>query len=534
MTLISKISSLLIICLWCITTSVAFAQEAVTLSVSPTLFDMSAEPGQAWQSKLRVVNVNNFDLTVYVEVVNFAPKGEGGDGRFIPLEPGTSDGSTLAEWITISREPLTIPREQTGEIPFTVTVPKDASPGGHFAAVLVGTKPLVSESGQARLQTAQMVTSLFFARVAGEVVESGTIREFTTTKSFLNKPEVSFSLRFENKGNVHLKPQGEIKIFNMWGEERGIVPINQYSNFGNVLPDSIRKYDFTWKGEWSFADMGRYSAVATLGFGTDEKQFTSSKTYFWVIPFKLVLGILLGLVLFFGVITWLVRLYVRHMLAMAGISVADYKANRGSRVVGARTAQLTAPVEAGILDLTRKLRTSISFKDRLKTTLSFIIEYRLFFIGAILVIGFIVFVVTYLLGANTKHRAYEVVYENSNAETTITSEEILYDRLVAQDATHTANKKINESLPKLYLVNRSGIPGIAAKKQQELEALGYEILKITADFTTIQAKNVVVYPAKDADAALRLSSELGQALVTVQEVPDTAFTVYLGTDSLPE
>jgi hypothetical protein len=126
------------------------------------------------------------------------------------------------------------------------------------------------------------------------------------------------------------------------------------------------------------------------------------------------------------------------------------------------------------------------------------------------------------------------VYENSNAETTITSEKILYDRLVANDVNHAENKKINESLPKLYLVNRSGIPGVAAEKQRELEALGYEIIKITADFTTIQAKNVIVYPVKDVDAALRLSSELGQALVTVQEIPDQIFTVYLGTDSLPE
>ncbi len=532
MTSILKISSLVLIA-WCGVFGAVYAQESVTLSVSPTLIDISAEPGQAWQSKLRVVNVNNFDLTVYVEVVNFAPKGEGGDGTFLPLDSSTQDGSSLAEWISINREPIVIPREQTGEIPFTVMVPKDASPGGHFAAVLVGTKPPVADSGQARLQTAQMVTSLFFARVAGDVVESGAIREFTTDNTVMNNPEVGFTLRFENKGNVHLRPQGEIKIYNMWGEERGIVPINQYSSFGNVLPESIRKYDFTWKGEWSLSEMGRYSAVATLGFGADEKQFASSKVYFWVIPFKLVFGILLGLVIFIVIITWLVRLYVRHMLSMAGIRLEDYKKSTPYSSFPIKP-RITAPVEAGILDLTRRLRTTVSLRDRIQTLLKFIVQYRLFFIGASLIIIFITLIVSYLFDANTKYRSYEVVYENSGSETSITSEEILYDRLVAENGAVSEQRKINEALPKLRLVNRSGIPGVAAETQRKLEALGYDVQKIEADFTTIQSKNVIAYPESRVDAALRLSAELGRALVTVQDGGDTQFVVYLGTDALPE
>ncbi len=532
-TSILRITSFVLVIWIFLCTQTVLAQGAVTLSVSPTLFDMSAEPGQAWQSKLRVVNVNDFDLTVYVEVVNFAPKGEGGDGSFIPLDPANLDGSTLAEWISISRDPITIPREQTGEIPFTVTVPKDASPGGHFAAVLVGTKPPVTESGQARLQTTQMVTSLFFARVAGDVVESGVIREFTTEETFLDTPEASFSLRFENKGNVHLKPQGEIKIYNMWGEERGIVPINQYSNFGNVLPESIRKYNFTWKGEWSLSDMGRYSAVATLGFGTEVKQFASSKTYFWVIPFKLVFGIFFALVLFIVIITWLVRLYVRHMLRMAGIRLEDYK-NPTVRSRLLVKPRIIAPVEAGMLDLSQRLEKSTSFKDRLQALFKFATQYRLFFIGIGLVVVFIIFVVYFLLDANTKHRSYEVVYENSGSETTITSEEILYDRLSAEQGAMQNKHQVNESLPKLRLVNRSGIPGVAAETQRKLEAQGYEVQKIEADFTSIQSKNVIAYPEGQVEAAMRLSAELGQALVTIKDDSSAQFVVYLGTAALPE
>jgi hypothetical protein len=230
-----------------------------------------------------------------------------------------------------------------------------------------------------------MVTALIFTRVAGEIIESGNIREFRTIESLLSKPEVTFELRFENKGNVYLQPQGEIKITNMWGEERGIIPINQNSHYGKVPQktansDGIRKFTFAWKGEWSIADIGRYTATVTLGYGADNKQFTSAKTTFWVIPFKLLFGILLGVSLFIALVSWLIRIYVRRMLSLAGLGIDDYKQLKqngeklSSRQLARRGVKIHTPVKVGILDLKHQLETSISFKDYLKTAWSFCLK----------------------------------------------------------------------------------------------------------------------------------------------------------------
>ena len=72
------------------------------------------------------------------------------------------------------------------------------------------------------------------------------------------------------------------------------IPINAQTHFGNVLPNSIRKFEFTWKGEQSLSDIGRYKAVVTLGYGIEGRKFQSSATYFWVIPVKSVLMVLGG------------------------------------------------------------------------------------------------------------------------------------------------------------------------------------------------------------------------------------------------
>lgn len=537
----ARLTKYFIFCfLFLVTGSFVHGQESITLSISPTLFDMSAEPGQSWQSNLRVVNVNKSDLTVYVEVVNFAPRGEGGDGRFIPVIDGGTDKATLAEWFTITSEPVVVPAEQSKDIPFTVNVPTDASPGGHFAAILVGTRPIDKKDGESRIQTAQMVTSLFFAKVAGEVIESGSVREFSTEETYLDSPEVTFLLRFENKGNVHLQPQGEIKIYNMWGHERGILPINQYTNFGNVLPLSVRKFVLSWKGEWSISEIGRYKAIATLGYGTDARQFTSAETYFWVIPFKLISGILLGLLLFFATISWLVRLYIKHVLALAGINVDEQKTSTQTvsnikQLKQRRGARLKfhAPLEAGILDLSRRLESSSTLRTRIKTILLFIRQYKLFFGGMTLSIVFVVFLIWYFVSVNTAHRPYEVMYRNNENTTMRTSEDILYEQLIRSSAISSDSLKIDPDLPVINIVNRSGVPGVGAESKLELQKLGYDVNKLEADFNSIQKKTVIVSSNSDYVKALDISKLLNNALVSVQESQnnDATITIYLGEET---
>lgn len=514
--------------------SVATAQESVTLSISPSLYDISIEPGQEWRSTLRVINVNSYDLTVYIDVVNFRPQGEGGDGRFVPIPNEGGEGVSLAEWINVTKEAVVIPREQSKEIPISVLVPFDASPGGHFAAILVGTKPPEATPGQARVQTSQMITSLFFARVAGDIHELGSIREFTTEGTYFNTPTVTFDMRFENKGNVHLQPQGDIRIKNMWGQERGVIPINQASQFGNVLPESIRKFTFTWEGEWSVSDIGRYTAEATLAYGFEERQFTSAKTTFWVIPFKLITGILVLLILFIVTVTWLVRLYVRHMLRLAGIDVNE----EGETTIVRPTAlkitkkpKITAPVEASLLDLKKGIETAVSLLERLKVILSFIVRYRLFFFGTLLLAGFVYVIVWYFISATTDQRSYEITYENSDSAVKLTSEDILYQQKVRE--RQLGNFVIDKNLPKVNVINSSSIPGLGAETKIKLQAVGYEVPELSSDASSIKERTVIIYSQSDAAAALKLSELLNKALLsaTTDAEPGT-ITVFVGSDLL--
>lgn len=522
------------------------AQVSQSLSVTPPLFELSILPGDVWQSQVKVLNNNPYELTVYADVVNFAPVGEDGQGKFIPIldDPSLGKKVTLAEWIEVSDAPFTIEPEQARDIPFFVDIPVDAAPGGHFAAILISTEP-PPRDGVVAVRTSQVVTSLFFVRVDGDITEAGSIREFAVTDGIVPTPETNFKLRFENKGNVHLQPRGDILITNMWGKERGTIPINNQTNFGNVLPDSIREFNFSWKGEPSLADIGRYKAIVTLAFGEDGIQNVTATTYFYVVPIKATLITLLALVLSIAFMTWIIRSYVRRMLMLAGIDPSLAKtAPRASRLTeldkDVRVSSykaITAPLRAGASEFKEKLSAARRAGNIRSALISFVLSYKIFFVG----IGGLVIVASiatlFFIDVLEGQRNYEVTIDKGDTEVTVNSEEILKERIGGEQKVVTREEQGYE----LVLINASDVPGQGAAVALMLEKQSYFVTTLEADSSTPRERTVIIYDAELLATAEALSKILDGALLSArppvpsdEENPDTfpTITIMVGRDSI--
>ena len=145
-----------------------------------------------------------------------------------------------------------------------------------------------------------MVGSLILTKVPGAIIEKGVLEEFSA-KKFNFKPPVNFKIRIANLGNVHFKPQGDITIKNWRGKALEKISIN--SGRGNVLPDSIRKFEEKWQASrWAF---GRFSANLNLTYGENEKTL-NSKIIFWIIPWWAIVIFALIIVLIIFTI-WIIR-----------------------------------------------------------------------------------------------------------------------------------------------------------------------------------------------------------------------------------
>lgn len=522
------------------------AQSSLSLSVTPTLFQMSAEKGQVWQSQIKVINSNAFPITVYAESVNFVPQGEKGHGRFQPVFKDVTDGSTLAEWIGLdSNKPITIEAQQSQVIPFTIAVPKDASPGGHFAAILIGTKP-PEGVGQVAVKTSQIVSSLFFLRIEGNVIEEGQIRSMSVENRFVQRPEANLVLRFENKGNVHLQPQGQITIYNMWGKQRGVIPINLQTHFGNVLPQSIRKFDFTWSGENSITDIGRYTAEATLAYGGGSKKFDTREVSFWVVPVKPILIAFFSLMAFVFFAVWMIKAYVRRMLMHAGLN--PYETNIPTRERSSRSRivyegdvtikrssykEVSAPIRSGVTDLKQRLSGIKALGGLLKAVAGFVWAYKLFFIGLLgfAVAGYTIF--WFVKDVTVKERDYEVGISNPDQVVSLNAEEVRLQELIG---SQLETPDLREDSPVIEVVNTSQAPGMAAEVAYRLMQSGFAIDSVSADSVRTNKRSVVVFDPKDQQAAEVITKLLDGALPSA--VPGSAretgdkLIIYVGTDQI--
>jgi len=513
------------------------ATGSLSLSVTPPFTQMVLTPGEVFRSYVKVVNVNPYELTVYATPVNFSSSDEEGNPKFIPLVGDPVDKATLAGWIDVSQNPIVIPRESTQEVPFTINVPQNAPPGGHFAAILIGTKP--PKDGSNIVHTAQVVTSLFLARVAGDVREEGQIRELSAQNSYSGTPRTEFSLRFENNGNVYLQPQGDITIYNMWGTERGFIPINQSTNFGNVLPKSIRKFSFIWEGTPSFTDIGRYKAIATLTFGVDAKHSVDRTIYFWVIPLK---ATLITLALFFGFFTFLVfaiRMYIRRVLQMAGVGeqsrmVGGY-ATRAEQVIPPKRTvtkrELVAPLRAGVLDLRKTVVHEQMSDSQPLSIVEFLREYRRFFLA--LTTGFLglSLIVWYVVDARTTARPYEVTMHQANGDVTLHTKDMGSSRAVALPQTG-ADTGVAQLKQQVAIVNASGPGGASSRVVARLEKEGFAIGDISTD-KDLREKSVIITNESDLQGAKRISVLLGDVPLSIRpkgEEAEPSLLLIIGKD----
>ena len=186
----------------------AQSSDGLALTITPPLIKINMNPGESWSSFVKIVNTNPYPITVYASVRDFRSK----DGRNVDFlkEEEITEGQSflLSQWIEVSEDPIEVPVQQSVEVPFTIRTPVDAEPGGHYAAILIGTKPLAGNQEGSFIYVSSLVASLIMLNVQGDIVEEGRIREFSTEKGFYEKPEIDFSVVFENTGNVHLQPNG--------------------------------------------------------------------------------------------------------------------------------------------------------------------------------------------------------------------------------------------------------------------------------------------------------------------------------------
>jgi hypothetical protein len=292
------------------------------LEISPPVIELNADPGQTVTASIRVRNVTQGELIAKGRADDFgAGSDESGQPKLLLDETGATRFS-LKYWVQGVPDLRLAPQELKTNV-IQIVVPKNAEPGGHFGVVRFTAVPPNLEGTGVALSAS--VGALILLKVSGTITEKVTLAELSTFQTakdkngrpvvkktgFFEHGPVGFLVRVRNEGSVHEKAKGAIEIKDWMGKKVASVAVN--GTGGNVLPDSVRKFEQSLEQKRLF---GHYSAKMTLNYSSGK--VINGSLGFWVIPWKLMLLVIVGLAVIGFLLKKGLKRYNEHIISQAG------------------------------------------------------------------------------------------------------------------------------------------------------------------------------------------------------------------------
>lgn len=250
------------------------AQTFAWISLSPLKFEFELEAWTTKKEKIKVTNTWDEVITIYSSKQDFISWDDRWTPKFVDPKEQINSNLILSNWIKVENNNITLAPKETKEVIFDITVPNNAEPGWHYAAIFFS--PWAVKWWQ--IAVLQRIWVLILVNVAWEVKIEWNLNNFlvwersnqdVAKKDIFSNFPIIFQTTFENGWNVHLKPKWKIELIdenweilkNVWKEilstqnwtylwEKMVdyIPVNDQD--WNVLPKSIRKFENVWEWFW--------------------------------------------------------------------------------------------------------------------------------------------------------------------------------------------------------------------------------------------------------------------------------------------
>ncbi len=271
--------------------------------VGPGRFEVELAPGQSKTVEMIISNRMGVEKTFSIGTEDAEGTTDG--SQALVLLGDDRGPYTIKDNISVPHEQFVLKHSERERVPVTISLPADAEPGGRYGSLLVS---IVSDPNQLNAAggaaPASVIVSrigtLFFISTPGFTDQSGQVQDFSTAgdRSVYAEGPISFGVVYENTGDVHVNPYGEINITNMFGDEVGFVKLEPWF----VLPRSLRLREVSWDRELL---IGRYTATAKINRGYGDIIDESTLT-FWVLPWKLLSAVFVGLFIIFAALRFVI------------------------------------------------------------------------------------------------------------------------------------------------------------------------------------------------------------------------------------
>jgi len=216
-------------------------RESITLSPVKERFTIDA--GSTRPGEITIVNDGEtaYDFIVYARPYSITPQDESyGNPDFTTQNPVTD----VYQWVQFDKARYHIEAGKTIKIGYTIRVPQNAKPGGHYGVLFAETQPTDSSAGNS-VARKKRVGMVIYATVNGQYQMGG--QALGTTIPWLQfRAPLTASARIKNTGNSDFVVNSTYRVTDVFGGEK----YRAEQEFV-VLPQTTRLLTLNWdKAPW--------------------------------------------------------------------------------------------------------------------------------------------------------------------------------------------------------------------------------------------------------------------------------------------
>ncbi|WP_327362725.1 MULTISPECIES: WxL protein peptidoglycan domain-containing protein [unclassified Streptomyces] len=170
--------------------------------------------GTTVSDSVTILNSSDKELTFRVFATDAVNTPAGGAFALLPVEQKPKDVGT---WLALPPETattVTVPPKGRKDIPFTVKVPEDATPGDHVGGIVALNTAVegIRQEGKVQVGVKRQVGSRLYFRVPGPVTPGLSVENVKVSRSapllpWIKKARATVSYTLVNRGNVVVEPK---------------------------------------------------------------------------------------------------------------------------------------------------------------------------------------------------------------------------------------------------------------------------------------------------------------------------------------
>jgi hypothetical protein len=296
-------------------------------------------PGGFLQDQVALTNLGTKPVTLELYP---ADASSGDDGAFA-IAAGDADRTGAGSWLQLKPKyrKVTVPPREGNRygrvlVPFEATVPADATPGDHVAAIVASYKTTSTNTSGAKVTLDQRVGVRAYFQVSGALQPRLTVEDlqatYQRTRDARGQGTVTVSYTVHNTGNVRMNASQIVEVDPLFGSST----IARPDSLSELLPGAVVTVRQTVD---DVPGWGRLTVKASV-FPTPTdasvpftRGFVQSKTTIWAVSWLLVgIALLVLLLLLGGALWWRRRRRKKRLtLVSGGGGDRSAKGNKGKR-----------------------------------------------------------------------------------------------------------------------------------------------------------------------------------------------------------